>query len=184
MPSELTGYVILLIEHMAFSGEAGRIRLSTVSRWITRVERTLAEHVPGPPDDVRDFYTDLNNIKLVHPLVITVRTVDRSETADGYVQTYRVGDRIPLGPLRLRTTYVARLYVPVTGDVLSEARQFPRVRLTSTVAFEPAGTGTRVVEQIRIEAPRPLASVTTRKAVEAHTEMLAGIRRNFELGSN
>ena len=93
-------------------------------------------------------------------------------------------DRIPLGPVRLRTSYVARLYVPVTGDVLAEARQFPRVRLCSTVAFEPIETGTRVVERIRIEAPRPLASVTTRKAVEAHTEMLAGIRRRFERAPN
>ncbi len=147
---------------------------------MTRVERTLSEDVPGIPDDVRGFYADLDNIKLVHPLVVSVRTVDRSETADGHVQTYRVSDRIPLGPLRLRTNYVARLYVPVTGDVLSEARQFPRVRLCSTVAFEPVGTGTRVVERIRIEAPRPLASVTARKAVDAHTEMLAGIRRRFE----
>ena len=150
-----------------------------MSRWITRVERTLCEDIAGPPGDVRAFYTDLDNIKLVHPLVVSVRTVDRSETADGYVHTYRVADRIPLGPLRLHTSYVARLYVPVTGDVLTEARQFPRVRLRGTVAFQPAGSGTRVVERIRIEAPWPLASVTARKAVEAHTEMLAGIRRRF-----
>ncbi len=158
--------------------------MSSVSRWITRVERTLTEDVPGPPDDVRGFYTDLDNIKLVHPLVVSVRTVGRNETVDGYVQTYRVGDRIPMGPLHLRTSYVARLYVPVTGDVLSEARQFPRVRLRSTVAFQPIETGTRVIERMRIEAPRPLASVTTRKAVEAHTAMLAGIRRRFEPASN
>ncbi len=82
------------------------------------------------------------------------------------------------------TSYVARLYVPVTGDVLSEARQFPRVRLCSTVAFQPIEAGTRVVERIRIEAPRPLASVTARKAVEAHTVMLAGIRRRFEPAPN
>ena len=155
-----------------------------MGRWITRVERTLSEDVPGPPGDVRAFYTDLDNIKLVHPLVVSVRTVDRSETVDGYVQTYRVSDRIPIGPFHLRTSYVARLYVPVTGDVLSEARQFPRVRLRGTVAFEPTGTGTRIVERIQIEAPRPLASVTTRKAVEAHTEMLAGIRRAFEGAAN
>ena len=148
------------------------------------MERTLTEDVPGPPDDVRGFYADLDNIKLVHPLVVSVRTVGRSETTDGYVQTYRVGDRIPMGPLRLRTSYVARLYVPVTGDVLSEARQFPRVRLCSTVAFQPIEAGTRVVERIRIEAPRPLASVTARKAVEAHTVMLAGIRRRFEPAPN
>ena len=64
------------------------------------------------------------------------------------------------GRCGLRTSYVARLYVPVTGDVLSEARQFPRVRLCSAVAFQPIEVGTRVVERIRIEAPRPLASVT------------------------
>jgi hypothetical protein len=151
-----------------------------VSRCTTRLERTLFEDVPAPAGDVRAFYIDLDNIKLVHPLVVSVRTVDRSETADGYVQTYRVGDRIQFGPLRLRTSYVARLYVPVTGDVLSEARQFPRVRLRSSVAFEPSGAGTHIVERIRIEAPRPLASVTATKAVEAHTEMLAGIRRRFE----
>ena len=72
----------------------------------------------------------------------------------------------------------------MTGDVSSEARQFPRVRLSSTVAFEPAASGTRVVERIRIEAPWPLASVTARKAVEAHTEMLAGIRRRFEAAAS
>ena len=104
-------------------------------------------------------------------------------TADGYVQTYRVSDRIPLGPLRLRSSYVARLSVPVTGDVSSEARQFPRVRLRGTVTFEPTPTGTHIIERILIEAPWPLASVTTRKAVEAHTEMLAGIRRSFEAAS-
>ena len=151
-----------------------------MGRWITRVERTLNEDVPGPPGDVRAFYADLDTIRLVHPLVVSVRTVDRTVTADGYVQTYRVSDRIPLGPLRLRSSYVARLSVPVTGDVSSEARQFPRVRLRGSVTFEPTPTGTRIVERIRIEAPWPLASVTTRKAVEAHTEMLAGIRRSFE----
>jgi hypothetical protein len=147
---------------------------------MTQVECTLSEDVPGPCGDVRGFYVDLENIELVHPLVVSVRTVDRRETSDGYSQTYRVADRIPIGPLHMRTSYVARLNVPVIGDVLTEARQFPRVRLSGRVAFEPTGTGTRIVERIRIEAPRPLASMTTRKAVEAHTEMLAGIRRRFE----
>ena len=58
--------------------------MGTVSRWITRVESTLAEDIPGRPDDVRAFYADLDNVTLVHPLVVSVRTVDRSETADGY----------------------------------------------------------------------------------------------------
>ena len=153
--------------------------MCTVSRWITRVERTLGEDVPGRPDDVRAFYADLDNITLVHPLVVSVRTVDRGETADGYEQTYRVTDRIPVGPLRVRATYVAHLEVPRTGDISTEARQFPRVRLRGTVSFTPTGSGTRVTERIGIEAPRPLLRLTVRKAVEAHTEMLARIRRQF-----
>jgi hypothetical protein len=158
--------------------------LCTVRRWITRAERELCQEVAAPPDDVRRFYADLDNIKLVHPLVVSVRTLDRTETPDGYVQTYRVRDRIPLGPLRLRTSYVARLQVPVTGDIRTDARQFPRVRLRGCVAFEPTPTGSRIVERMQIEAPWPLASVTIRKAVEAHTEMLAGIRRAFDDAAN
>jgi hypothetical protein len=146
---------------------------------ITRTDRVLSDEVSASPDDVRAFYTDLNNIKTVHPLVISVRATTRTELADGYRQTYRVKDRIPFGPLALPTSYVAHLTVPAAGDVITEARQFPRVRLHGVVAFEPSGVGTRVVERLTIEAPRPLAAITTREAVKAHIEMLAGIRRHF-----
>jgi hypothetical protein len=151
-----------------------------VSWWVARAERTVTEEIPAPPSEVRDFYVDLDNIKQVHPLVVAVRTTDRRQTEDGYVQTYRVQDRIPMGPLRLPISYVASLHVPTTGDVTAESRQFPRVRLHTTVAFEATGSGTRLTEHMRIEAPRPLAAMTVREAVKAHVAMLAGIRRTFE----
>jgi hypothetical protein len=151
-----------------------------VSWWITCIQRTLTEEIPATPDQVRDFYVDLNNLKRVHPLVVAVRSTGRTRATDGYVQTYRVHDRIPLGPFTLRTAYVARLHVRQGGGVVAEARQFPGVRLHSTVSFEPSKAGTRVVEHMRIEAPRPLAGVTTREAVNAHIAMLSGIRRFFE----
>lgn len=151
-----------------------------MSWWTAHAERTMAEDVPAPPDEVRDFYVDLDNIKLVHPLIVSVETLSRTEISDGYRQSYRVVDRIPLGPLTIRTSYRAVLHVPATGDVLTEADQAPGVRLRGTVSFEPAGGGTRVTERIRITAPRVLAPVTIREAVKAHIEMLAGIRRHFE----
>jgi hypothetical protein len=151
-----------------------------VNWWVARAERTVSEEIPAPPDEVRDFYVDLDNIKQVHPLVVAVRATDRRETADGYVQSYRVQDRIPLGPVRLPISYVARLHVPNSGDVTAEARQFPRVRLDTTVTFEPVDAGTRVTEHMRIGAPRALAAMTIREAVKAHTAMLAGMRRFFE----
>jgi hypothetical protein len=151
-----------------------------VSLWIAHAAETLTEEIPAAPDEVRDFYVDLDNIKLVHPLVVSVQTISRSETADGYVQTYRVRDRIPLGILAIRISYWARLEVPVHGDVLTEARQFPRVRLRGIVTFEPIDSGTRLTERLRIAAPRLLAAMTRREAVNAHIAMLAGIRSHFQ----
>jgi hypothetical protein len=151
-----------------------------VSWWGAVAERTLAEDVPAPPDQVRDFYVDLDNIKRVHPLIVSVQATARTETPDGYVQSYRVVDRIPLGPFTIKTAYRARLHVRTDGDVLTEADQSPGVRLRGTVSFKPIDGGTRVTERIRIAAPRPLAAVTTREAVKAHIAMLAGIRHHFE----
>jgi hypothetical protein len=151
-----------------------------MSWWMAHAERTLSEQVPAPPDQVRDFYVDLDNIKLVHPLIVSVEVVSRDETPEGYQQSYRVIDRIPLGPFTLQITYQARLHVPTVGDVTTEADQSPGVRLRGTVSFEPIDGGTRVTERIRLAAPRPLAPMTTREAVKAHIEMLAGIRRHFE----
>lgn len=151
-----------------------------MSWWIANTEKTLSEDVPAPPDEVRDFYVDLDNIKLVHPLIISVEATSRIEGPDGYRQSYRVKDRIPLGPLTMQITYRARLDVPREGDVLTEADQSPGVRLRGRGSFEPIDGGTRVTERIRIAAPRPLAAMTAREGIKAHIEMLAGIRRHFE----
>ena len=151
-----------------------------MSWWIAHAETELSEDVPAPPDEVRDFYVDLDNIKLVHPLIVSVETMSRTQTPDGYRHSYRVKDRIPLGPFTLKITYQARLHVPREGDVLTEADQSPGVRLRGRVSFEPIDAGTRVTERIRIAAPRPLAAMTTREGIKAHIEMLAGIRRHFE----
>ena len=147
---------------------------------MAHAERTVSEEIPASPAEVREFYVDLDNIKRVHPLVVAVRATDRQQTADGYIQGYRVQDRIPLGPLNLRISYVARLHVPDVGDVTAEAYQFPRVRLRTTVTFEPVDAGTRITEHMRIEAPRVLAAMTVGEAVKAHTAMLAGMRGCFE----
>jgi hypothetical protein len=153
-----------------------------MSWWVAHAERALSEEVPAPPDDVRDFYVDLDNIKLVHPLIVSVQATSRTETPDGYLQSYRVVDRIPLGPFTVKTAYRARLHVRADGVVLTEADQSPGVRLRGTVSFEPIDGGTRLTERIRIAAPRPLAPMTTREAVKAHIAMLEGIRRHFESG--
>ena len=147
--------------------------------WIAVGTRTVSDVVPAPPGEVRAFYLDLDNIKAVHPLVVGVETISRSETADGYVQTYRVRDRIPLGPLTLPISYTATLTVPVDGDVLADSVQFPQVRLHTVVSFIAVDGGTEVTERMQISAPRPLFATTVSQAVAAHRKMLAGIRDRF-----
>jgi hypothetical protein len=151
-----------------------------VGFWIAHAERTISEQIPAPPDVVRNFYVDLDNIKDFHPLVVSVQVLRRSEIDQGYQHTYRVRDRIPLGPFSMPITYWAQVQVPTHGDVLTEARQFPRVRLNGVVSFQPTEAGTRLTERLTIAAPRLLSAVTAREAVDAHIVMLAGIRSHFE----
>lgn len=153
-----------------------------MSLWIARAQREISEEIPASPDVVRDFYADLDNIKDLHPLVVSVDVLSHDQTADGYQKTYRVRDRIPMGPITMGITYSAQVQVPTHGDLITEARQFPQVRLNGRVSFEPISTGTRLTERLNIAAPRPLAKMTVRQAVDAHVAMLAGIRGHFESG--
>jgi carbon monoxide dehydrogenase subunit G len=150
------------------------------SWWLTSSDHVITDDVPAPPEDVRAFYCDLTNIARVHPLVVSIESTGRTGTDDSYTQTYRVRDRIPFGPVAMKVAYTASVHVPTRGDVLTEARQFPHVRLYGTVSFDEIDGGTRVTERIRIEAPRLLAALTVREAVQAHAEMLAGIGRCFQ----
>lgn len=147
--------------------------------WLAASEHVVTGQVPAPPGAVRDFYCDLHNITEVHPLVISVLVIGSEQSEDSRTVTYRVHDRIPFGPVTFKVSYTARMHVPDRGDVLTEARQFPRVRLDGRVSFDVSDGGTLVTERLRIIAPRPLAAMTVREAVTAHGEMLAGISRYF-----
>lgn len=54
-----------------------------MSWWVVGSEHTLSQQVPAPPAVVRDFYVDLDNLRLVHPLIVAVRRsfVGRPRTA-------------------------------------------------------------------------------------------------------
>lgn len=147
--------------------------------WIGQARRSVSGEVPAPPEQVREFYVDLDNISQVHPLVQWVRSTSRVDLADGYRQDYQVRDRIPLGPFALPITYRARLIVPTAGPVTAQARQFPQVRLDSRVDFAATDAGTRITEDLTIAAPRPLLAITVEQAVAAHATMLAAIGKLF-----
>ncbi|SHW84343.1 Polyketide cyclase / dehydrase and lipid transport [Mycobacteroides abscessus subsp. abscessus] len=148
--------------------------------WLSRSRFELREEVPGAPHDVRTFYADLANMKLVHPLVVAVDCLADRQDARGHCREYRVRDRIPLGRFGMGVTYRATVLIAPDGVVHTEARQFPNVRPSGTVTFVPLGAGTTVTEAVDIEAPRPLLGFTIAQAEKAHAAMLAAIRHHFE----
>lgn len=148
--------------------------------WMSRSRFELREEVPAAPDEVRTFYADSANMKLVHPLVVAVDCLVDRQGTEGRRRDYRVRDRIPFGPLALPVTYRATVLIAPDGVVHTEARQFPSVRLRGTVTFAASGAGTTVTETVDIAAPRPVTAFTAGQAEEAHAAMLAAIRRHFE----
>ena len=52
-----------------------------------RDHQSVTDDIPAPPRQVREHYVDLTNIALVHPLVVSVRSVSRDESPDGYTET-------------------------------------------------------------------------------------------------
>lgn len=143
--------------------------------WIVQTHRRLSAEVPAPPDRVREFYADLHNMTRVHPLVTSVRCVAQRDDPAGVCRDYRIQDAIPLGPLTLSVRYRACVTITPDGVVHTEARQFPKVRLSGTVTFTPSDTGTTITEDIMISVPRPLSAFTVEQAVKAHTTTLTQI---------
>jgi hypothetical protein len=106
--------------------------------WLSRSRFELGEEVPAPPGDVRAFYTDLANMKLVHPLVVAVDCLaDRQDARGCRRRDYRVRDRIPLGPFSLGVTYRATVLIAPDGVVHTEARQFPKCGSSARSASRP-----------------------------------------------
>ena len=69
-----------------------------MSLWIAHAERTISEEIPAPPDEVRDFYVDLDNIKDFTSAGGVGEAAGTQLDAKDNQKTYRVRDRIPLGP--------------------------------------------------------------------------------------
>ena len=92
---------------------------------------------------------------------------------------HRVVDRIPLGPFKLKTVYVAALE-PRGDEVRGHAWQSPGVRLHTRYEVAGVADGTRLVERCFVDAPRGLRSFVVSQAHKAHDETLDGLKALLE----
>jgi len=125
------------------------------------------------------FLCDLHNYVPLHPLIESIQEIPPADEAPD-ARRYRVVDRIPIGPFRLRTVYTAALQPVGDREVQGHASQSPGVRLHTIYTLEEVPSGTLLVERVSIEAPGILRHFVIVQARKSHEETLAKMKLLLE----
>ena len=125
------------------------------------------------------FLCDLENYVPLHPLIESIRALP-ADPERPRARRYRVIDRIPFGPLRLRAAYTAALEPISDGEVQGEAWQSPGVHLLPRYRLEERGPGTRLRESVTLEAPFGLRRFVYRQARDSHGTTLEKMKALLE----
>jgi hypothetical protein len=134
------------------------------------------------PSVLHAFLCDLKNYVALHPLIESIEELSPSDELP-LARRYRVVDRMPLGPFRVRTVYHAALDPVSKGEVHGYAWQFPAVQLHTIYALTTTELGTRLVERVSIRAPRLFRRFVVDQARRAHAETLSKMKRLLEAES-
>ncbi|MBW2395364.1 MAG: SRPBCC family protein [Deltaproteobacteria bacterium] len=140
---------------------------------------TIRVDVGAEPERVHGLLSDLHALRVLHPLIEEVQDLE-PDPEHPEAHRYRVIDRIPMGPIRLRAAYTATLWAVSPKEVRGTAEQFPRIRLDTTYHISKTKSGTQLNETVHLTAPRPLCSWVRRHAEAAHRAMLDRLKTHLE----
>lgn len=132
-----------------------------------------------PPSRLHAFLCDLHNYVPLHPLIESIEEIPPPEEILR-ARGYRVVDRIPFGPFKMRTVYTAALEPVSEYEVRGYAWQSPGIRLDTVYRLDEIVSGTLLVEQVTVSAPRVLRSFVVSQARKSHEEMLAKMKALLE----
>ncbi len=132
-----------------------------------------------PQARLHAFLCDLHNYVPLHPLIESIEEVSPTDDMPG-ARRYRVVDRLPVGPFRLRTVYSAALESVTANEVHGHAWQSPGVRLHTIYSLEGTKSGTRLIERVSIEAPRILRRFVVSQARQSHRQTLDKMKALLE----
>ena len=142
---------------------------------------TLDTFINAPPETLRDFLATLDNHPKIHPLIIAVQHDSSTTTPDGTpVQYHRITDRMKSGPFTIQFTYRVTNRVGPEGEIIYEAFQCPGIHLYNTTVLHPELSGTRLKENVQIDAPALLMRTVYKGAIQSHQEMFANLKILFE----
>ena len=146
---------------------------------MSQADFALEIEIHTEPRRVFDFLGDLGNFLPLHPLIESITEVTAPSDRPG-VRRFEVVDRIPLGPFRFRTRYIAELKAVGDSEIHGHAWQFPRIEVVTVYRVRPIETGTLLCEHAAISAPLMLRRFVASQARDAHLETLAKLKRLLE----
>jgi hypothetical protein len=132
-----------------------------------------------PLAQLHDFLCDLQNYVPLHPLIESIEEISPLRDTPR-ARRYRVVDRIPFGPIKIRTIYTASLEPVSDREVHGHAWQSPGIRLDTVYRLEPVGLATRLSEQVAVFAPRLLRGIVISQARKSHEQMLGKVKLLLE----
>ncbi len=127
------------------------------------------------PARLRAFLCDLRNYVPLHPLIESIEEISPAKEMPR-ARRYRVVDRIPFGPFKFRTVYTAALDPVTEHEIHGHAWQSPGIRLDTVYLLEEVASGTHLVEQVSVSAPRILRGFVVSQARTSHEETLARMK--------
>lgn len=86
------------------------------------------------------------------------------------------------GPLTIQFTYRVDMHMGVTGEIISDAYQFPGIHLHNITSCQTENQGTRLQERVTITAPRLLIKTVDQQGQQAHREMFQNLKKLLEAG--
>ncbi len=124
-----------------------------------------------------DLFSNIDRHQIIHPLIIKVEKVPAAPPVLG---RYFITDQLALGPVKFKIVYRADVLQVTESEIHTEAWQSPGVHVINHSYYTPESGGTRMREQITIEAPWPVFGYTFQQAKIAHQEMLKRIKNLME----
>jgi hypothetical protein len=139
--------------------------------------------IAAVPGVVHAFLADLHRHRDLHPLIERIEDLPLDPRRPA-VRSYRVTDRMRLGPLSFRISYLAELTSLPPDEIAAAAWQTPRIEVRTRYHVAPASGGvTQLREQVLMKAPLLLIAYVHRQAEAAHRETLAKLKILLEDGS-
>lgn len=139
----------------------------------------LAQDIGVPLPELHAFLCDLHRSVPLHPFVESIQDLPSTPSLPS-ARVYRVVDRIPLGPFRLKTVYTAALEPVSQREVHGHAWQSPNIRLHTIYALRKSDRGTRLVERCYVDAAGLMRRFVVSQAKKAHATTLDDMKTLLE----